>query len=313
MATAIQGEEYKILKQKSPLMKAAGIFFWIWLVAVTCPAVYFIVSHANELREFAVVTTVGKTNQILTEQYSSFANRVLKEIKIEKYTSKIKIPEINVKIPEIKLDKPLKQVNKATAKTKKVTSALSKLGVKQAQKVEDTTDQLQKQVDKINQQIQTAEKQIDKISQQLQTNIDQVKTTLSKEVQDGLKKEINSLAETQIRKQLALSEKSYKNLENHKYGIISEKERSITKTIYTELAKNKNGIFKDLIAGMEKYHKWIMAAVLLLVVVITMLPPVLFKKLAKKLSTTFTQCPHCGKIFVSKANAINILKIIKWW
>ena len=110
MATATQGEEYKILKQKQPLMKAAGIFFWVWLAAVTCPAIWFVLSHADEIREFAVVTAVGKTNQILTEQYAAFTDRVLKEVKIEKYTSKIKIPEI-------KLDKQLEQVNKAAEKT----------------------------------------------------------------------------------------------------------------------------------------------------------------------------------------------------
>jgi len=290
MATATEGEEYKILKQKAPLMKAAGIFFWGWFALITCPSVWFVFSHAAEIREFAIVAAVGKTNQILTEQYSAFTDRVLKEVKIDKYTSKIKIPEIT-------LDKQLEQVNKANEKTKKVASTLSKLGVKQAAKVEDTTDLLQKQVDKVNEQIKTT--------------VDQTKQILDKEVQAGLKKEIDSLAGTQIKKQLALTDASYKNLEKSKYGFMTEAERQITKTIYTELAKNKNGIFKDLIAGMEKYYKWILVAVCLLVAIITMLPPILFKKIAKKLSATFTQCPHCGKIFISKANAFNILKMLK--
>ena len=216
----------------------------------------------------------------------------MKEVKIEKYTSKIKIPEI-------KLDKQLEQVNKTAEKTKKVTSALSKLGVKQAAKVEDTTELLQKQVENVNQQIKTT--------------VDQVKNSLDKEVQAGLKKEIDSLAGTQIRKQLALSDASYKNLETGKYGFMTEPETLATKTIYAELAKNKNGIFKDLIAGLEKYYKWIKIGILLLVLVVTLIPPFLAKKIAKKLSATFTQCPHCGKIFISKANAANILKLIKWW
>ena len=292
MATATQGEEYKILKQASPLVKAANIFSLIWVFAITCPAVYLAYSHADEIRKFAVVAAVGKTNQILNEQYNAFADRVLKEVKIEKYTSKIKIPEI-------KLDKQLEQVNKTAEKTKKVPSALSKLGVKQAAKIEDTTELLQKQVDNVNRQIKTT--------------VDQVKSTLDKEVQTGLKKEIDSLAGTQIRKQLALSDASYNNLENGKYGFMTETETLVTKTIYTELAKNKKGIFSDLIAGVEKYYKWIKAGILLLVLVITLIPPFLVKKIAKKLSATFTQCPHCGKIFVSKANAANILKLIKWW
>ena len=64
MTTATQGEEYKILKQSSPLVKAANIFSLIWVLAVTCPAVYFTFSHADEIRQFAVVAAVGKTNQI---------------------------------------------------------------------------------------------------------------------------------------------------------------------------------------------------------------------------------------------------------
>ena len=289
MTTEKESEEYKILKQKQPLMKAAGLFFWIWIAAVTCPAVYLILSHATDIREFAVVSAVGKANGFLNEQYSAFADRVLKEVKIDKYTDKIKIPEI-------KLDK-LEKVNEVAEKTKKASSLLSKLGVKKADKIEDTTELLQKQVDKANQQIRE--------------NIDKVKTTLNKEVGDGLKKEIDSLAATQIRKQLALSDASHKALEKGKYGIVSQEERQITKTIYTELAGNKNGVFKDLIAGMEKYYKWIMAAVLLLVIVITMIPPVLVKKIAKKLSGTFTECPYCGKVFISKANALNIFKLLK--
>ena len=289
MATATEGEEYKILKQKAPLMKVAGIFFWVWFIAITCPATWYIYAHANEIREFGVVAAVGKTNRILNEQYSAFTDRVLKEVKIDKYISEIKIPEI-------KLDK-LEQVNKTAEKTKKVTSALSKLGVKKAAKVENSTELLQKQVNKIN--------------TELKTTLDQTKQSLNSKIQTGLKKEVASLAQKQIKKQLALSEDAYKNLEMGKYGIASQTERRITTAIYNELAKNKNGIFKDLIAGMEKYYTWILAAVLLLTVVITMIPPVLFKKIAKKLSATFTQCPHCGKIFISKANAFNILKMLK--
>ena len=292
MATATEGEEYKILKQKAPLVKAANIFFLIWFTAVTCPALYFVVSRADSIREFAIVAAVGKTNRILTEQFDAFADRVLKEVKIEKYTAKINIPEI-------KLDKNIEKVNKAAEKTKKVTSALSKLGIKQAAKVDDTTELLQKQVDKANQQIKKT--------------VDQVKETLDKEVQAGLKKEINSLTDKQIRKQIALSDASFKNLKEGKYGFLTENETKTTQTIYAELAKNKNGIFKDLIDGIEKYYKWIMAGILLLVFVVTLIPPILLKKIAKKMSATFTQCPHCGKIFVSKANAANILKLIKWW
>lgn len=289
MTTSTENENQKLLKQKSPLVKAASIFFWIWIAVVTCPCVYFVLSHADAIREFAVVAAVGKTNQILTEQYATFTSKVLNEVKIEKYTSKIKVPEI-------KLDK-LEKANKVAEKTKKISSTLSKIGIKQADKIEDSTAKIQEQINSANRQIQTT--------------IDQVKKTLNEEIQTGLKKEIGSLAETQIQKQLALTDQSYKNLETGKYGLTSAAKREVTEKIYAELSKNKNGVFKDVISAMEKYYKWIMGGLILLIIVVTMIPPVLFKKIAKKLSSTFTQCPYCGKIYVTKANAFNILKILK--
>lgn len=289
MTTSTENENQKLLKQKSPLVKAASIFFWIWIAVVTGPCVYFVLSHADAIREFAVVAAVGKTNQILTEQYATFTSKVLNEVKIEKYTSKIKVPEI-------KLDK-LEKANKVAEKTKKISSTLSKIGIKQADKIEDSTAKIQEQINSANRQIQTT--------------IDQVKKTLNEEIQTGLKKEIGSLAETQIQKQLALTDQSYKNLETGKYGLTSAAKREVTEKIYAELSKNKNGVFKDVISAMEKYYKWIMGSLILLIIVVTMIPPVLFKKIAKKLSSTFTQCPYCGKIYVTKANAFNILKILK--
>ena len=289
MTTVTEGDEYKLLKQTAPLIKAANIFFVIWFVAVTCPAVYFLVSHGDEIREFAVVSAVGKVNRILNEQYSGFSDRVLNEVKIDKYVSKIDVPEI-------KLDK-LEHVDEIAGKAKKASSVLSKLGVKNAGKIEDATVSLQKQVDKVN--------------RQLETTVDKVKKSLDTEVRKGLKKEIDSLAETQIRRQLALSEKSFLNLNKGAYGASSADGRRITKEIYTELASNKKGLFQDAIAGAEKYYKWIMAALLLTVFVVTLIPPFLVKKLAKKFSATFTQCPHCKKVFISKANAFSILKMLK--
>ena len=314
MATATEGEEYKILKQKSPLVKAANVFALIWIAAITCPALYFVYSHADELRRFAVVAAVGKTNGIVTEQFSAFTGRVLKEVKVEKYISKIKIDELDaeklIKIPEIKLDK-LDKVKETTQKTKKVTSALSKLGVKQADKIDQTTEELQKQANKLKESAEEVKKQIDKVNQKMKTTVDQVKKTLDSEVQAGLKKEIDTLAGSQIKKQLALSDGAYNSLKAEKYGFMSDAERAVTSRIYTELAQNKKGVFSDVIRAMEEYYKWILAGVMLLVLVITLVPVLLVKKIAKKLSATFTQCPHCGKVFVTKANALSILKMLK--
>ena len=289
MVTVTEGEEYKVLKQTAPLVKAANIFFIVWVFAVTCPALYFTISRGDEFREFAVVSAVGETNRILNEQYAAFTARVLKEVKIDKYVSKINIPEIE-------LDK-VDQINEVAEKTKKVSSVLSKMGVKKVSKIDDTTALLQKKVDKVNQRIKDS--------------VDQVKQTLNKGVQEGLKKEIDSLAETQIRKQLALSKTAFENLEAGRYGFASASGRQITKEIYAELAKNKSGFFQSMIAGIEKYGEWIMAGLLLTVLVVSLIPPLLVKKIAKKFSATFTQCPHCKKIFISKANAFNILKMLK--
>lgn len=289
MSTTVNaGDEYKIIHQKSTAMKIAKIFFLVWTLLVVIPAVYFTFAHSAAIKEYAVVKAVYEADSILTEQYSGLADKVFSKINIDKYTAKITVPEI-------KLD----SVSGAAAKTNAVASKLSKLGVKEAAKVEDTSAAVQKQADKIN--------------KQLQTSIDQIKTSLNKDIKAGLKKDLDELGGEQIRKQLALSDKAYKEMVSGKYGLMTEQERNTTARIYKELAQNKKGVFKDVISTIEHYYKWIAAALILLVLVLTLIPPAVVYKIAKKLSTTFTECPYCGKVFISKQNKLNILKLLKFW
>ncbi|GEM_PF-1683419 len=292
MATTTTGEEYKLLHSTPKLVKMAKLFSLIWILAVTVPALYFVSKNAQSLKEYAVVRAVGEANGVLSEQYDAFSGKVLKSVDVSKYTAKIKVPEV-------KLDKQAAQIEKTTKKTKDIASKLAKLGVKEAAKVENSADVLQKQVDKVNKQLKTA--------------TDDLKTALNKSVQDGLKKEIASLAETQIQKQLALSDSAYKKLSAGKYGLISESGRAATATIYRELAKNKKGVFADVVKTVDKNFRYGYWTVLALVLIVSLIPPFIVTKLAKKFSAFYTQCPYCQKVFVSKKNAFNILKVLKFW
>lgn len=163
MTTTTSGEEYKLLHQTSPLIKAARIFSLLWILLIVVPAVYFAASRADSIKEFIAVKTIARANGILTEQYAAFSDKVLAGIDIEKYTAKIKVPEI-------KLDK----AEQAAEKTKQAASKLSKLGIKEAAKIGDTSAALQKQIDSVN--------------KQLTKTTEQIKTSLNTEIQAGLKK-----------------------------------------------------------------------------------------------------------------------------
>ena len=100
---------------------------------------------------------------------------------------------------------------------------------------------------------------------------------------------------------------------NGKYGLMSEADRKATKTIYTELAGNKNGVFKELFDGIEKYYRFAFYAAVALILIVTLIPPFIVMKLAKKFSAAFTQCPYCNKVFMTKKNKLNLLKLFKFW
>ncbi len=288
MTTTTNGEEYKLLHQTAPLVKAARIFFLLWVLFIVVPAVCFTATRADSIKEFAVVKAIARANAVLTEQYAAFTDKVLSGVDIQRYTVKIKVPEI-------KLDK----VEQAAEKTNKVASTLSKLGIKEAAKVGDSSALLQKQIDGLN--------------KQLSTTTEQIKKSLNTEIQDGLKKELSGLSQTQIKKQLALSDASYQNLVNNKYGLMSKADRSVTKTIYNELAGNKNDVFKDLFNGIEKYYTPVFYVLVVLILIVTLIPPFVVMKLAKKFSAVFTQCPYCNKVFMTKKNKLSLIKLFKFW
>ena len=288
MTTDTNENDSKPLKQATPLIKYARLFTVAWVIAVLLPATVFTVMRSESLKQYAVVKAIAAADNLLAEQYQSFAGKALTRIDVEKYTNKIAVPEI-------KLD----AVAQASEKTQKTVKALSKLGLKEADKVNETVAKLQQQVDKAN--------------KRLIESTDKIKSSLNKEVRAGLKKEIDSLMQTQIKKQLALSETSYKNLKSNAFGLTNAAERKTTAVIYGELAKNKDGIFFNAVKSVERYALAIKLAFGLVIFVVLMIPPFFVSKLAKKLSATFTQCPYCKKVFISKSNAVNILKIIKFW
>ncbi len=295
MATATEGEEYKLLHQTSFLIKAARIFSLIWILAVIAPAMYFIATYGENIKEFAVVKTVGMANGVLAEQYDAFTDKVLKSVDINKYTAQLKIPE--VKLDTSKLEK----LTKTTDKAKKLSSTLSKLGVKEADNVNK----------KITEAADTLQTQVNKVNKQLKSSTDELKATLNKNVRDGLKKEVSALASSQMQKQLALSDSAYKKVGKGHYGLMSEQDRKATAGVYKEL--RKGGIFKDAVRKVDAYYCYGFWAVLVVVLVLLLIPPFLAMKLAKKFSAVFTQCPYCHKVFMTKKNGLSLLKLIKFW
>lgn len=295
MATATTGDEYKLLHQTSFLIKAARIFSLIWILAVIVPALYGIAKYGENIKEFAVVKTVGAANNVLADQYDAFTDKVLKSVDINKYTAQLKIPE--VKLDTSKLEK----LTKTTDKAKKLSSTLSKLGVKEADNVNK----------KITEAADTLQTQVNKVNKQLKSSTDELKATLNKNVRDGLKKEVSALASSQMQKQLALSDSAYKKVVKGHYGLMSEQDRKATASVYKEL--RKGGIFKDAVRKVDAYYCYGFWAVLVVVLVLLLIPPFLAMKLAKKFSAVFTQCPYCHKVFMTKKNGLSLLKLIKFW
>lgn len=289
MTTTTNGEEYKLLHQTPSLVKAARVFFLLWVFLIVVPAIYFVATRADSIKEFVVVKAIARVNSVLTEQYAAFSDKLLSEVDIKRYTAKIKVPKI-------KLDKA-EQV--AVEQIKDIASMLSKLHLKDAAKIMDTSALLQKRVDDIN--------------ERLTTTTEQIKKSLNTEIQEGLKKEVAGLSQTQIKKQLSLSDASYQNLISNKYGLISEADRSVTKTIYNELAGNENGIFKDLLDGIAKYYRPVFCVFIALIFIVALIPPFVVMKLAKKFSAVFTQCPYCNKVFMTKKNKLSLIKLFKFW
>ncbi len=280
------GEEYKLLKQKSTPKRIAKILIFLWLVCIILPVMYLCVMQSVFLKEYSVVKGVEVLNSMLQTQYTDLTTDVINKVNIQKYMNEIKIPEI-------KLDK----VSETTQKVEKVSGALAKLGVKNADKVENSTKALQEQVDQIN--------------NKLQTSIQQVQKTLETNVQQALREELANVANTQVQKQLGISSSTYQNLLNKQFGFKTEEQRQKTSSIYQELAQAKDGILVKPLSYLNTYFNWIRWSITGIALVILLVPIIIVWWIAKKLSANFTECPYCGKVFLSKAGKFNLLKLFK--
>lgn len=285
---ATSGDEYKILHQTSTAKKIAKIFSFLWIICITIPVCYVIYSKADAIKEFVVVKGVYEANKALMDQYTTLSNDLVKKININKYTSKISIPEI-------KLD----SVVEKTEKVNKTANILSKVGVKEATKVADTTSALQKQVDKINNQIKTSTENITK--------------TLQSDLTSALKQELSEFGANQMQKQLSLNDTNYKNLVADRYGIITETQRKITASIYKEFSNSKVSGVKTVMQAINKYYRWFAYGVIALVFIITLIPVIIAFKIAKIFTKNFNKCPYCGKVYFSKQGKLGLLGVLKFW
>lgn len=282
------GDEYKVMHQTSTAKKIANVFSFLWIVCITLPLCYVIYTKADAIKEFAVVKGVYEANKALMDQYTTLSNDLVKKININKYTSKIKVPEI-------KLD----SVVEKTEKVNKTANILSKVGVKEATKVADTTSALQKQVDKINTQIKTSTENIAK--------------TLQSDLTGALKEELSEFGSSQMQKQLSLTDASYKNLVADRYGIMTENQRKITSSIYKEFSNSKVSVVKNVMSSINKYFKWITLGVVVLAFIITLIPVIIARKIAKIFTKNFNKCPYCGKVYFSKQGKLGLLSVLKFW
>lgn len=284
--TIQSGEEYLLKKQKSTPKKIAKILILLWILCIMTPVMYICLTKSVQIKEFVIVKGIYEANEVLIKQYQAFSNQVISKINISQYTSKIEIPEI-------KLDK----INQTSEKVEKTANALSKLGLKGADKVSQTTTALQSQIDKVNQQIQDVTLKTKKI--------------LETDIQAALKKEVKTLADNQVQKQLNLSNSAYQAFADEKFGLMSADKRQMTSQIYAELAKGASGVFKDGISLIDKYFKFISWGISGLLFILMLIPILIVWWIAKKLSANFTECPYCGKVFLSKAGKLNLLKMFK--
>ena len=282
------GDEYKVMHETSTAKKIANIFTVLWILGITAPVCYTIFTKADSIKEFVIVKTVYEANKTLMKQYTDLSNNLVSKININKYTSKIKVPEI-------KLD----NLTDKTEKVNKTANMLSKFGVKEANKVADTSSKLQAQVDKVNKEIKDSAQNITK--------------TLEADITKALKDELNDFASNQMQKQLNLSQTNYKNLTSDKYGILTVSQRNITHSNYSEFSKSNLPMVKNVITSINTYYKWISLGILGIAFIITLLPVFIAFKIAKIFTKNFNKCPYCGKVYFSKSGKFGILSFLKFW
>jgi hypothetical protein len=282
------GEEYEVMKQRQGAKTFAKVFVILWALLVSAPLTWWIYSHSSDVRNYAVVRTVYETNKVIMDEYRELSSRVVSKINISKYVSKIEVPEV-------KLDK----ATDAAAKANKAAGLLAAVGVKGADKAADATAALQKQVDKINAQIKDG--------------TDKLAKTLASDINAAIKKELDSLAQNQMQKQLKLSDANYKLLVAGRYGILSESERKASKSIYAEFSKNDLPAVRNVLELINAYFAWIALGLAGVALLLSLVPAFLVWKVCAAISKSFTKCPYCGRVFVSKAGKLGILKLFKFW
>lgn len=302
---AVTGEEYKILKANSKIKKIATIIALIWAIVVIVPVSYVVFLHGKSLKNFVVVYSMDKMNSALTQQYETLINATLQKIQLDK-----KIDSIvgKIKIPEIKIDKitdKTSKVSKATKKLGKISGIAGQFGVKssgfnkQISNVSDINAKIEKSVKSANAEIVKSK---DKLTQQLK-----------KDIEPMIKSEIRKIADREMQKVLKLSNRNYANFVSGRYGILTPLKRSYTNAIYIDFLKNKTQGLKFILPLVEKYFSYIRLAFVAIAIVITLIPILLMFGYVKKVTSVFSKCPYCGKIYFSKANAFNLIKLLQFW
>ena len=131
------------------------------------------------------------------------------------------------------------------------------------------------------------------------------------DIQKALKTQVEGLASSQVQKQLGLSDKAYNLFSKSDFGLLTEQARNSTSLIYTQLSKNSSSAIKDTFSLINKYFNWFVYAISALFFIVLIIPVLFVWWIAKKLSSNFTECPYCKKVFLSKEGSFNLLKFFK--
>ncbi len=301
----VTGEEYKILKANSKIKKIATIIALIWIITIIAPVSYVVFLHSRSMKNFIVVYSMDQMNSALTQQYETLINTTLKKIELGK---KIDSVADKVKIPEIKIDKITNKTDKVSKTTKKIgklSVIAGQFGVrskdfdKQISNIADINTKIEKSVKSANAEIAKAK---NKLTQQLK-----------KDIEPMIKSEIKKIADKEIQKVLKLNNKNYANFISGRYGILTPLKRSYTNAIYIDFLKNKTQGLKFILPLVEKYFSYIRLAFVAIAIVIALIPILLMFGYVKKITSVFSKCPYCGKIYFSKANAFNLIKLLQFW
>ena len=298
-----QGNEYQIISAHNRIKKIALIISIIWILLIVIPVSYILFLHSNDLKNYIVVFGMDKLNTTVTEQYQSLVDNALNALKLD---DKIQQLSDSIKIPEIKVDKITEttgKIDKTVETASKVSGLLGKFGADTGK-----VDNALNQVDEINAKV---EKIVISANDQLNKAKSDITNQLKNGIEPAIKKEINDVAQKEIQNFLKLSDANYKNFVGKRYGLFSATKRAYTNNIYNEFLKNKTQGLKFILPLMEKYFVYIRLVFVLCAIAITIIPVFLLKSLVGKITSTFSQCPHCNKFYISNKNKLAILSLFK--